>query len=52
VEVAWRQVWTVWWMWYDGEIQLLNCLHGGSLSMRPSIAMLQQNVLLGLPNPS
>jgi hypothetical protein len=45
------QAWTVGWMWYDGEIQVLSCLSGGLRSVRRSIAMLQQNVLV-LPNPS
>jgi hypothetical protein len=52
VEVAWRQVWTVWWMRYDGEIQLLSCLHGGPRSVTPSVVTLKQNVLLVLPDPS
>jgi hypothetical protein len=53
VEVTWRQVCTVWQVWQGGELQLLSGLRDCSQGVvRPSIIMLQKNVLLLLPNSS
>ena len=42
LEVAWHQVWTVQQVWWDGEVQLLNCLHG---HVRTKVLMLKKNIL-------
>jgi hypothetical protein len=51
MKIAWQQVWTVWKIWQNGEIQPLNSSRSGMRSVWPSSTILQQNILLVPLNP-